>query len=169
MVDIDEREWAEVRAAADSYLCQKLHERYWYGLASHDVDMICSVFTDDARYGQATGAAEIRAAAQGYVDILANILENYHLVPVANITIEGDRGRGELRAAAFVRAAMPDGTEKVLGLGVGYLDDFVRTPDGWRISAMRGIECGFAGPHDTTWQFSADQIGNLLGDAVASR
>jgi hypothetical protein len=154
---MDERELAELRRFADQWACQKLHEKYWYGEAKRDVDLICSVFTADARYSTATGMAEIREKVAGYMSMMGPVVENYHIIPIAvDIAVNGDRAEGEIRGVGFVRIRDANGGEKVLAVGIGYLDEFVRTPEGWRISAMRGIEGGFEVPHDTTWQFEAD-------------
>lgn len=51
--------------------------------------------------------------------------------------------------------------EKVLVMGIGYSNEFVRTPAGWKISSMRGIDVGREAPHDTTWVFAADPVGSL--------
>ena len=150
------RELAELRPIADQLACQKLQQRYWYGQAKRDPDIVCSVFTDDARFGQIHGLDRIRAQTEMYMAHMGPVLESHHIIPVvADIHVDGDHARGEVRGVAFMRMRAADGSENVTVLGIGYLDEFVRTPDGWRISAMRGIESGFAAPHDTTWRFEA--------------
>lgn len=148
----------ELRQMADQWACQKLHEKYWYAEAVRDVDMVCSVFTDDARYGKAVGIDEIRSTVEGYMRGMdGSVLENFHIIPiVTNLEVKGDTARGEIRGVAFIRIKRTDGTESVLGMGIAYLDEFLRTKTGWKISAMRGIESGFDAAHDTTWQFAAE-------------
>jgi hypothetical protein len=161
---MDDRDFAELRRFADQWACQKIHEKYWYAEAKRDVDMICSVFTEDARYGKNSGQAEIRKQVEIYMGHMGPIIENYHVLPIsADIQIDGDRAKGEIRGVAFNPFRGKDGALKVLVVGVGYLNEFVRTPDGWRISSMGGIEGGLDVPHDTTWKYVADQAeGGLM-------
>jgi ketosteroid isomerase-like protein len=160
-------ELAQLRRMADQWACQKLHERYWYAEAARDVDMVCSVFTDDARYGRAIGIEAIRETVQGYMAAMSNIAENYHLIPIAaDISVDADTAEGEVRGVGFIRLRQPDGSEKVMGLGVGYVDRFLRTPDGWRICSMHGIEDTEAA-HDTTWSFVIDSLPHALGDVMS--
>jgi ketosteroid isomerase-like protein len=159
-------ELAQLRRMADQWACQKLHERYWYAEAARDVDMVCSVFTEDARYGHAVGVVAIRDTVQGYMGDMGNIAENYHLIPIAtDISVDGDTAEGEVRGVGFIRLRQPDGSEKVMGLGVGYVDRFARTSDGWRICSMHGIEDTEAA-HDTTWSFLLESLPHALGDAM---
>lgn len=156
---MDNKEIAELRRFADQWACQKIHEKYWYAEAKRDVDMICSVFTEDGRYGKNTGMAEIRKQVEIYMSHMGPVIENYHVLPISvDIQVEGDRAQGEIRGVAFNPIRKRDGSLKVLVVGVGYLNDYVRTPDGWRISGMRGIERGWEVPHDTTWMYEADQV-----------
>jgi hypothetical protein len=160
---MDEKELAELRRFADQWACQKVQEKYWYAEAKRDVDMICSVFTEDARYGKNNGISEIRKQVEVYMSHMGPVIENYHVLPIAvDIQVEGDRAQGEIRGVAFNPIRQRDGSQKVLVVGVGYLNDFVRTPEGWRISAMRGINGGFDMSHDMTWHFVADMgVGRL--------
>jgi hypothetical protein len=158
--ELKDGELSEFRRIADQWACQKLHEKYWYAEAVRDVDQVCSVFTPDARYGSAVGIEEIRKTVEGYMRGMdGSVLENYHIIPiVVDLEVTGATAKGEVRGVAFIRVSRPDGTESILGMGIAYLDEFVRTEEGWRISAMRGIESGFAAPHDTTWQFAAENV-----------
>ncbi|CAN7645544.1 nuclear transport factor 2 family protein [Phenylobacterium sp. LjRoot219] len=166
---MNQDEFAEIRRFADQWACQKVHERYWYGEAKRDVDLICSVFTDDARYSNANGIAEIRKKISGYMSEMHPIIENFHVLPIAvDIQVDGDRASGEIRGVAFNPVRKRDGSRKVLVVGVGYIDEFVRTPAGWRISAMRGIEGGWDVAHDNTWQFEADLNPNALRELFTS-
>lgn len=154
---MDEKELKEIRLFADQWACQKIQEKYWYAEAKRDVDMICSVFTEDARYGQANGMSEIRKMADSHMSHMGPIIENYHVLPInVDIKVNGDQAEGEIRAVAFNPIRNRDGSRKILVVGVGYYNEFVRTPDGWRIQSMRGIECGWDFPHDTTWKFVTD-------------
>jgi hypothetical protein len=152
-----EAEFAEMRLVADQWACQKLQEKYWYGEAKRDVDMICSVFSENARYGKANGMAQIRKQVETYMSMMGPILDNYYIVPISvNIEVDGDKASGEIRGVAFNKIRKRDGSTKMLIVGAGYTDEFVRTPDGWRISAMGGIEDGPDVPHDTTWVVETD-------------
>jgi hypothetical protein len=155
-----QREIARLSLVADQWECQKLHEQYWYHEATHDPEAILELFTEDAQYGPHDGKAAIRKYVSNVATTLKNVFENFHVIPVIpKITINGDTATGEVRGVAFIRLRKPDGSIKVVVLGVGYEDEFHRTPEGWRIAKMRGIECGFDDMHDTTWRFEAEPAG----------
>ena len=154
---MDIKDEARVLRMVDQWECQKLHEKYWYFEGKRDVEAICAQFTDDAYYGGARGKSEIRAKVQGYMSSMGDVLENYHLLPIAvDIDDDGDRARGEIRGVAFIRMRRGEQVN-VIGLGVGYIDEFVRTADGWRIASMRAIDPATESPHDTTWRFEVPE------------
>jgi hypothetical protein len=151
-----QKELARLSNIADQWECQKLHEKYWYNEATHDAEAILALFTEDARYGPHEGKAAIRAYVSKVATTLKHVVENFHIIPVIpEIKVDGDIATGEVRGVGFIRVRKPDGEIKVIVLGIGYEDEFRRTPGGWRISKMRGIECGWSDMHDTTWMFEA--------------
>ena len=155
---MNDDELAGLRNMADQWACQKLQERYWYAEATRNADDILSVFTEDARYGSVQGKAEIRKTIDKYMgELMTPVAENYHIVPiVVNIDVNGDHAAGDIRGVGFIRVTEAGSNDKMLVMGIGYRNEFTRTSDGWRISAMRGIESGFTIAHDTTWQFVAE-------------
>jgi hypothetical protein len=159
------QEVAELRDFADQYACEKLQERYWYAEAIRDHDMIASCFGPDARYGASRGMDEILDTCRRNMETVRNmVIENFHIVPATpGIKVNGDTAHGEVRGIAFIRVRNADGKEKILGIGVAYLNDYVRTREGWKFSAMRGVDVGFDDFHDTTWIFAADPVGTLGG------
>jgi hypothetical protein len=164
-LDDIQRELGRFSLIADQWECQKLHEQYWYNEATHDSEAILALFTEDARYGPHDGKAAIRAYVSKVATTLQHVVENFHVIPVIpRIVVSGDTATGEVRGVAFIRVRKPDGTIKVVVLGVGYEDEFRRTSNGWRITKMRGIECGWDDMHDTTWRFEADLAGGSHED-----
>jgi hypothetical protein len=151
------RDIAALRNVADQFQCQKLQERYWYAEAIRDPEMIASCFADDGQYGKACGMEEIRSICRHNMAHMDMVIENYHIVPIApDIEVKGDTARGDVRGLAFITVRKVDGSQKVVGLGIGYRNEYVRTKDGWKFSSMYGIHSGPDDFHDTTWIFETD-------------
>jgi len=157
MSDVDPNELAALRVMADEWACTRLHQKYLTSLGQRDRAAILSVFTDDASYGPAKGIEEIGQAVDEFWPLFDKLDPSHHIVPIpAAITVDGDTATADIYTIGLVPGPGPDGGRRVMVTGMGYRDDFVRTAEGWRIAAMRGIEGGYDLIHDTTWRFDAD-------------
>ena len=57
-----------------------------------------------------------------------------HMVSLPLVEIDGDRATGRTICHNPMVFAKPDGEEQVFYCGLWYVDEFVRTADGWRIA-----------------------------------
>ena len=155
-MELDRAELAALRTMADEWACFRLHQKYLTSLGQRDRAAILSVFTVDARYGRATGIDEIGKAVDDFWPLFDKMEESRHIVAIpATISVDGDTATADIYTIGFVPGPGPEGGRRVMVTGMGYRDDFVRTSDGWRIAAMRGIEGGYDLIHDTAWRFDA--------------
>ena len=122
-------------------------------------DDLRNVFDDDAHidysvYGGSVGNAEETIA------FLKKALgkkwtPNYqHLNANMQIRVEGDRGHGRVMCFNPQEVVGPDGKNHTFMLGLWYVDEYVRTADGWRI--RRRVE-------EKSWAFGAPDF-IRLGD-----
>jgi hypothetical protein len=110
-----------------------LSRRYMRGLDRLDLDLLGSVFADDARvdYGFFQGSA------RDFVDFahaaLKDHLANHHLIGQMLVILDGDHAVGEIYFQAFHRI-MEQGDEKDLFISGRYVDRYVKRDGVWKIA-----------------------------------
>lgn len=110
---------------------------YSYAIDFHEWDGLDDIFTADATLDlTATGgeAGDLATMKAWLAKTLGMFTGHQHLVATSKITVDGDR------ASARTVCHNPmyldrDGQQQVLFVGLWYLDEFVRTPGGWRIES----------------------------------
>ena len=104
-----------------------------------------SVFTVDAHIdysvfgGSVGGVDETIAFLAGAVtdELFPN---SQHLNANVQVFLDGDRASGRVMCLNPMEMAMPDGGTEVYFLGLWYVDEYRRTPAGWRISSRREVK-----------------------------
>lgn len=112
-------------------------------------DQIVPLFAEDGTWlsdsqGSATGHDAIREAWKNFS---AAMPFAYHMITNPRIEVEGDRASGEWHL--MMRGTDPNGVE-FWAAGV-YKDEFVRTPQGWRIKHTHP-RLVFLGPYGQGWK-----------------
>ena len=124
----------------DVLACKHLHETYSYAEIKRDPDLFASVWTDDARFGTVQGRGAIREAAVAFFAGMEAITD-LRISPAGwHVDVDGDTASGEFYVVSQLKVPQPDGTIRILHMDAGYRAEFLRTPDGWRISRMGGIK-----------------------------
>ena len=131
-----EAEWSDREALAD------LMAAYAHAVDRRQIDDIVALFTDTGRlaiYDGQPGSAPPRTERFGRPAIATAmaVLDRFdtttHFLGQQQVSIEGDRAHGETYCLAHhLSGAPPDRT--VMVMSIRYLDQFARTPEGWRIS-----------------------------------
>jgi hypothetical protein len=139
---------------------KKLKARYceacdggWSGRSSHNVEGIVSLFVEDCIWdGGVFGKREGREALREYYhqNSASNPPLAYHLLTNPIIDVDGDRAIGNWHLTIMLNT--PDRTS-VLVSGI-FDDDYVRTPEGWRIKRSR-FTLALTGKHEGAWSVSA--------------
>ena len=57
-----------------------------------------------------------------------------HLISNIQVDLQGDRAEGRVMCFNPMEMALPEGKKHVFMLGLWYLDEYTRTPEGWRIA-----------------------------------
>jgi len=125
---------------SDRLEIQDLLARYSFAIDDGDFDALDQVFTPDAQidYAETGGAKGSYPQIKEWLKIaLSRFSKFQHMVATQQITFDGDKAKS--RTILFNPMVYnPEGTpetEKVFFIGLWYRDEFVRTPDGWRISS----------------------------------
>ncbi|MCA0932856.1 nuclear transport factor 2 family protein [Lutimonas saemankumensis] len=129
---------------ADRLQIQDLGTRYAVGVDRREWDILRSCFTEDAMIDY-TAMGGIRGNVDGIIDFLSTALVPFvghqHFMLNHEIDIQGDKAIGRV---GFYNP-MPIQTENGVVFyicGGWYIDDYVRTEDGWKIAA-RSEEMSF--------------------------
>lgn len=125
---------------ADRLEIQNVMIDYCYAIDSKNWDALDRVFTPDAiiDYTEMTPFRGTPAEAKAFLaEAMAGIRASQHIISTSQIRIEGDHAFG--RTVCTNPMVMADG--HLFTVGLWYRDEFVRTPEGWRISSRYEENC----------------------------
>jgi hypothetical protein len=112
---------------------------YCYAIDFHRWDDLDAVFTPGASLDfTATGgeAGDFATMKQWLARTLQLFTGHQHLVATSKIELSGDHATGKTICHNPMYLDV-DGKQQLLFVGLWYLDEFVRTADGWRIASRR--------------------------------
>ncbi len=125
---------------SDRMEIQDLCYRYAQIIDAKDFDSLrTDVFTADAHidygvFGGSVGDLEHTISFLKEAMTPEIFPAHQHLNANLQITVDGDTGKGRIMCLNPQEMAMPEGGTQVFFCALWYLDDYVRTADGWRIS-----------------------------------
>ncbi len=102
-----------------------------------DIDALDHIFTEDAFIdytamgGEKGGREPIKTFLKSVLPIFNN---TQHLISNFQIKVEGDSATGRIMCFNPMEMKNKDGDNPVMLLGLWYVDEYVRTEFGWRIS-----------------------------------
>jgi SnoaL-like domain len=147
---------AEIQLLKDKAEIREVLDLYWFGEDRLDPDTVATAFTRDAEYGGLQGHEEILGAMEG----LRAHDTMQHCFASSRIEVDGYLARADTMAVGF-NVGLDDQDQQVcLVRGLRYIDDLVRTGNGWKIRRRRGHDHPDAG-HDRLWQFQSRQSFSL--------
>ena len=120
--------------------------RYSHAIDTRDFDALDQVFTPDAfidysAMGGAKGSLpEIKAFLREAMGRFAGF---QHLIANSMVELRGDRATGRTMCHNPMVLARPDGATHTFYCGLWYLDELVRTAEGWRIQRRVEEKCYF--------------------------
>lgn len=124
---------AAVQELVDRAAVCDLLLHYAHAVDRRDLEAVAACFTPGALYKGSLGEGTIEIALAALRDRIVQYASTMHFIGNQLVQIDGDRGSAETYAIAYHRLTGEDGPRN-LTVGVRYLDDVVRTPQGWRIS-----------------------------------
>lgn len=125
---------------SDRFEIQDLVFRYAQLIDGREIDKLRDeVFTEDAHidYSAMGGSVGNLEETLKFLrdSLTADLFPNtQHLNANVQISIDGDTGTGRVMCFNPMEMAMPEGETRVWFLGLWYVDEYRRTPAGWRIS-----------------------------------
>jgi hypothetical protein len=126
---------ASLQELSDRLEIQDLITAYSYAVDFHRFDDLDDIFTADAEL-DLTATGGITGPLAEVKQWLANVLPNFgghqHLVATSQVTVTGDTATA--RSICHNPMWFTDPQQPPLFVGLWYVDDFVRTDAGWRIS-----------------------------------
>lgn len=123
-------------SAADIIEIQQLLAAYVFAIDAKDFDTLDAVFVPGATvdYRAAGGAAGTWPTMKAWLKgALSPFPLTQHLIGLPLIRLEGERASARTMLFNPMQLARPPG-DGIFFVGCTYVDDLVRTPDGWRIA-----------------------------------
>ena len=124
-------------AVVDRLAIQDLLVRYCKAIDTKDWDLLDTVFVPDAHVDY-TSSGGVQGAYPEVRAWLAQVLPNFpvsqHAVSNFDIRIDGDRAQSRVYFYNPMGRPKPEGGVSMFFIGGYYVDELVRTEDGWRIA-----------------------------------
>ena len=130
---------------SDRLEIQDLLTRYTVAIDQKDWKLLDTCFTPDAKldYTQTGGIAGDYPTVRAWLEkALAAFPMTVHYISNSTVKLDGDRAAARTYVINPMGFPKPDGSLHIFTVGGYYVDDLVRTPEGWRI-ARRMEESAF--------------------------
>jgi 3-phenylpropionate/cinnamic acid dioxygenase small subunit len=125
-----------VQEISDRLEIEQLLIRYCYAIDQRDWDAYRSVYTEDAVIDDVSAGPG--NSVDQMVEFLSSALEKVvliqHAISTSLVEIDGDRASARTICHCPVVLDRGDGRTEMFFQGLWYVDDLVRTRDGWRIA-----------------------------------
>jgi len=112
--------------------------RYGWAIDTKDWDLLDTCFTPDAQVDYSSNPGGKKGAYRDVRGWLEKVMSAFpvtqHLMANTDITLDGDRARVRTMVTNPQGAATREGPLHFFYVGGRYDDEFVRTPDGWKIA-----------------------------------
>jgi len=121
---------------SDRMEIQDLLVDYCHAIDTRNWDALDEVFTPDAviDYTEMGGTRGTLAETKAFLaTAMANFAGFQHMIATSKVTLDGDTARGKTICHNPMIVTSAAGETQVYLCGLWYRDEFVRTPDGWRI------------------------------------
>jgi hypothetical protein len=122
---------------SDRLEIQQLMVDYANALDRRDYDRLDRIFTPDAYidYRKLGGVDGRYPQIKDWLKTALGYFPHYyHFVGNFDIAVDGDRARARTACFNPMDTPLPAGGRQVMFLGLYYVDQLVRTPQGWRIA-----------------------------------
>ncbi|ONI89341.1 hypothetical protein ALI144C_05210 [Actinosynnema sp. ALI-1.44] len=140
----------DIQEISDRLEIQDLLVSYATAIDGKDFDALDQVFTEDAQidYTAFGGIAGTRAEIKEFLtSSMAQFAVCQHLVANPAIQFDGDHATGRAMCLNTLGIPVEEANPHLTLLGMWYIDEYTRTPQGWRIS-RRSIQ--------SSWTHSLD-------------
>jgi hypothetical protein len=128
----------------DTLAIQQLIAAYPGVVDGREFDRLDDLFTPDAviDFSAFGGPVDALPGIKAFlVEAMGLFKRTQHMMGLPHITLDGDRAKSRTSCTNPMVISVADGSTSVMLIGLWYDDEFVRTPDGWRISARKQERC----------------------------
>ena len=128
---------------SDRLEIEDLITEYADAIDTMDFDRLDDVFTEDAHidYSAMGGAVGAYPDVKAFLAQALPIFKNtQHMIANYRISLEGDRATGKIMCFNPMEIHSAEKPLPVFFLGLWYLDEYVRTDKGWRISRRSEVK-----------------------------
>jgi len=129
-----------LQEVSDRIEIQDLLVRYTKAIDEKDFELLDQCFTGDAQvdYISSGGIAGTYQEARAWLQkALAPFPMTVHYIANSEVQLDGDRASARTAVLNPMGFANPDGSLHQFTVGAYYVDELVRTKDGWRIAKRR--------------------------------
>ncbi|MCL4103947.1 UNVERIFIED_CONTAM: hypothetical protein GTU68_034809 [Idotea baltica] len=142
---------------SDRLEVEDLIKNYSHAVDSREFDRFRDLFTPDAHidYSAFDGSVGTLEETISFLKsaVTKELFPNcQHMISNILLDLKGDAGTGRVMCLNPMEMAMPDGSVHVFMLGLWYLDEYVRTPAGWRMSRRE---------EEKSWTFNTPDFMNI--------
>ncbi|MEV0261133.1 nuclear transport factor 2 family protein [Streptomyces sp. NPDC050617] len=126
-----------IQEISDRLEIQEMLVAYATAIDGQDFDALDRIFTDDAHidYTAFGGLAGTRAEMKEFLaSSMGQFTACQHLIGNPEIRVDGDRATGRVMCLNALGIPVENGDPRIALLGMWYIDEYTRTPEGWRIS-----------------------------------
>ena len=117
---------------------------YSTAIDQRDWDALDQVFTPDAYidYRAVGGIDGKYPQVKAWLkEVLAKFPNYYHLLGNLSLKVEGDQAKSKVICFNPMRIELPGGKSQVMFIGIWYVDEWLRTPRGWRMTQRVEEKC----------------------------
>lgn len=128
---------AKIAYLLDRLEIQDLLTRYCKAIDTKDWDLLDTCFVPDAHvdYTSSGGVAGAYPEVRTWLgQVLPNFPMSQHTIGNFDVAIDGDRATSKVHFYNPMGRPKADGTLSLFWIGGFYVDELVRTSDGWRIA-----------------------------------
>jgi hypothetical protein len=129
---------------SDRLEIQQLMVDYATAIDTKTFDALDQVFTPDAYIDyRAMGGIDGRfpEVKAWLAQVLPNFSSYYHMIGNVSIKVSGDTATSKIICFNPMQMDLADGSKQTMFLGLWYIDKFVRTAAGWRMSERVEESC----------------------------
>lgn len=129
---------------SDRFEIQDLLVGYCYAVDDRDFDALDRYFTEDAiiDYREMIPVMGSLPVIKAFLrESLAPVPMFQHAISTTQYRIDGERAESRSVCHSPMVVAGDDGVAQTMFLGLWYIHEFRRTPDGWRITSLREKKC----------------------------
>ena len=142
---------------SDRLEIEDLIKNYSHAVDAREFDSFRELFTSDAHIDYSAFNGSVGSLEETITFLKSAVTRELfphcqHMVSNILLELNGDTAKGRVMCLNPMQMALPDGAMHVFMLGLWYLDDYIRTDEGWRIARRE---------EEKSWTFNTPDFMNM--------